>query len=124
MRCGMEPAENIVRDMRKLERELWGGKKMGEFAMALALDGFASRLEGSTRWDWRTGRVDLTGAPWMKWREWEWLADLLERIGGSFVSATLTDPERGDLEARPEREADGSTTVRLYRHDPKEGDGK
>jgi len=33
------------------------------------------------------------------------------------------DPERGDLEARPEREADGSTTVRLFRHDPRKGDG-
>ena len=35
----------IARDMRGLERELWRGKKMGEFAMALSLDAYADRIE-------------------------------------------------------------------------------
>ncbi len=35
----------IARDMRGLERELWRGKKMGEFAMALSLGAYADRID-------------------------------------------------------------------------------
>lgn len=119
----MRVDEEVARDLRELEKALWNGKKMGEFAMALALDGFASRLEGKPRFDWEHARFDLKEALWVSWQEWEWLEGVLNRMGADFVSATLVDPERGDLEARPEREADGSTTVRLFRHDPRKGDG-
>ena len=37
----------IARDMRGLERELWRGKKMGEFAMALSLGAYADRIDGA-----------------------------------------------------------------------------
>ena len=37
----------IARDMRGLERELWRGKKMGEFAMALSLGAYADRIDAA-----------------------------------------------------------------------------
>ena len=42
-----EELEQIARDMRKKERELWAGNppRMGNGAVALMLDGYASRLE-------------------------------------------------------------------------------
>ncbi len=42
-----EELEQIARDMRKKERELWAGNppRMGDGAIALMLDGYASRLE-------------------------------------------------------------------------------
>ena len=42
-----EELEQIARDMRKKERELWAGNppRMGDGAVALMLDGYASRLE-------------------------------------------------------------------------------
>ena len=36
--------QRVASKMSALQRELWNGKKMGEFAFALALDGFASAL--------------------------------------------------------------------------------
>lgn len=42
-----EKLEKIAQDMRKKERELWAGNpsRMGNGAVALMLDGYASRLE-------------------------------------------------------------------------------
>ena len=41
-------AQRVASKMHALQRELWNGKKMGEFAFALALDGFASALSATT----------------------------------------------------------------------------
>ena len=40
-------ARNVAADMRRMEVKCWHGGRMGEFAVALMLDGFASRLEGA-----------------------------------------------------------------------------
>lgn len=41
---GNAASQRVASKMHALQRELWNGKKMGEFAFALALDGFASAL--------------------------------------------------------------------------------
>ena len=38
-------ARNVAADMRRMELKCWKGRRMGEYAVALMLDGFASRLE-------------------------------------------------------------------------------
>lgn len=40
-------ARTVAADMRRMERMCWKGRRMGEGAVALMLDGFASRLEGA-----------------------------------------------------------------------------
>lgn len=40
-------ARTVAADMRRMELECWKGRRMGEGAVALMLDGFASRLEGA-----------------------------------------------------------------------------
>ena len=40
-------ARSVAADMRRMERKCWKGRRMGEYAVALMLDGFASRLEGA-----------------------------------------------------------------------------
>lgn len=41
-------SQRVASKMHALQLELWQGKKMGEFAFALALDGFASALSATT----------------------------------------------------------------------------
>ena len=40
-------ARNVAADMRCMELQCWQGRRMGAYAVALMLDGFASRLEGA-----------------------------------------------------------------------------
>ena len=40
-------ARTVAADMRRMELKCWKGRRMGEYAVAMMLDGFASRLEGA-----------------------------------------------------------------------------